>query len=104
MTLDELALDDLRPLVGETFAVDRGDDTVTPLILVSVTDLVETGRAPVQAGRRHAFSAVFRGPGGPGYLRQRTYPVAQARLGTLDIFLVPIGPNAEGMQYEAIFS
>ncbi len=104
MTAGTLAADDMRPLVGETFDVARTDGGLEPLVLVTVTDLVEAGLSAAQPGRRHAFSAVFRGPNGPGYLRQQTYPVSHGRFGTMDVFLVPIGPDEQGMRYEAIFS
>lgn len=38
------------------------------------------------------------------YLTQATYRISSARMGEHDIFIVPLGPNAQGMRYEAIFS
>ena len=37
-------------------------------------------------------------------LPQGTYKVEHEKLGTLEIFLVPIGPDKEGLCYEAIFN
>ncbi len=53
--------------------------------------------------RREPFSLVFRGPKAP-LLVQRIYRVHHDQMGDLDFFLVPIGPDAEGMRYEAIFT
>ena len=35
---------------------------------------------------------------------QGIYPVSHPSLGTLDMFLVPIGPVADGLGYEAVFT
>lgn len=56
-----------------------------------------------QADRRQPFSLTFRGPSNP-VLAQRIYALENETLGTLEIFLVPIGPDKQGMQYEAVFS
>jgi hypothetical protein len=53
--------------------------------------------------RRAPFSLIFRGPLDP-VLVQRTYRLEHETLGTLEIFLVPIGSNQDGMRYEAVFN
>ena len=53
--------------------------------------------------KRQAFSLIFRGPCEP-VLPQRIYPLASETLGALELFLVPIGPDKEGMRYEAVFT
>jgi hypothetical protein len=55
------------------------------------------------AGRRAPFSVLFRGPAARP-LPQGIYRVEHERLGALDIFIVPIGPDGGGMGYEAIFN
>ena len=37
-------------------------------------------------------------------LPQNTYGIEHKELGTLSIFIVPIGLDAEGMRYEAVFA
>ncbi len=54
-------------------------------------------------GNRQAFSLVFRGPASP-VLLQRMYTLTHASLVVEGIFLVPLGPGAEGMRYEAVFT
>ena len=46
---------------------------------------------------------VFRGPTEPS-LPQRVYRLVNAEMGTLELFLVPIAPDAEGLYYEAVFA
>ena len=55
------------------------------------------------AGGRRPFSLIYRGPLTP-ILPQRIYPVEHPELGTLELFLVPVGPEQGGMQYEAVFT
>ena len=59
--------------------------------------------ADPEQGRRDPFSAVFRGPMEP-VLEQQIYEVKHEAIGSLEIFLVPIGPAKGGMQYEAVFT
>jgi hypothetical protein len=53
--------------------------------------------------RPQPFSVYFRGPRQP-VLPQAIYRVENDRMGTMDIFLVPIGPDGQGMGYEAVFN
>ncbi|MBL1264485.1 DUF6916 family protein [Methylomicrobium sp. RS1] len=54
-------------------------------------------------GGREAYSLLFQGPGQP-VLVQRIYRIQQSQLGSMDIFLVPVGKEAGGIQYEAVFT
>jgi hypothetical protein len=83
--------------VHQIFRIE-GDDGTADMELISIR------RLPSQpSATRQPFALAFRGPAAPGW-PQRTCRVSAAGLGELDVFLVPIGPDAKGMQYEAIFS
>ena len=60
---------------------------------------------PHPGPRAEPFSAYFLGPRSPA-LPQRIYTVDHDQLGTLDLFLVPLGPDPKtgGMLYEAVFN
>jgi hypothetical protein len=89
--------------VGEPFDVGLGGDATVGMVLAEATESqVPGGRGP-EGQERRQFSLVFRGTTTPG-LPQGTYRVEHAELGDLDLFLVPIGPDAEGMRYEAAFA
>ena len=68
---------------------------------------VEVRKLPAAAGQpprsREPFSLLFRGPLDV-VLPQRIYPLEHPDMGRFELFLVPIGPDAEGMRYEAVFS
>jgi hypothetical protein len=61
---------------------------------------VKTLRAP--AGYEQ-FSALFVGPAAPVW-PQGTYRLVNARMGALDVFMVPVGRTAAGIQYEVCVS
>ena len=50
-----------------------------------------------------AFSALFRGPLEQPF-SQGTYPICHDQMGQADLFLVPVGREADGMRYEAVFN
>jgi hypothetical protein len=49
------------------------------------------------------FSLLFRGPVTP-VLSQRIHTLQHERLGQVELFLVPLGPDGQGMTYEVIFN
>jgi hypothetical protein len=74
-------------------------------------ELVEAAALPPLSGpapagvRRDPFSLIFHGPINRP-LPQRIYELEHPSRGTLQIFLVPIGPTADGTahRYQAIFN
>jgi hypothetical protein len=95
-SLSTLMPQDFEPLEGETFTL-WGSDGEVPIKLIEVRRL---GAALREGG---AFSLVFTTPPGP-ILAQGTYSVKHAALGTLDIFIVPLGPKNGANQYQVIFT
>ncbi len=98
--LDKLTIDDFRKAIHDQFRLETGDGTSLDLVLVEV--LKTTEREPGK-DERIPFSAEFRGPKTP-ILAQRIYALENRRMGRLEIFLVPIGPDSQGMLYEAVFT
>lgn len=95
----EYTLGRFTPLLGATFEIADASGSL-PAVLVEARDLREvqgTGRLSRQ------FSLVWRGPPG-ARLDQRIYTVSHPTLGAMELFLVSIGPDAEGMRYEAVFT
>jgi hypothetical protein len=76
------------PLVGSMFDIERPDGDRVAVELVDATEL---------PGRGDCFSLVFHGPTDVP-LDQRTYRVTHRELGDFPLFLVPLGPNADGAQ------
>ncbi len=94
---------DFAQHLGQTFTVWLGEGTGYDLALIEVKALGQTPPAGVPA-RAEPFSVIFRSGERDRHLPQRTYRLTAAGLAPLEIFLVPIGPDAAGMRYEAIFT
>jgi len=96
--LDKLTKESFEPIKGSVFTVRLGEDTTLPLELTVVA-----GNGLKGAASREQFSLHFRGPATPA-LVQRTYRLEHPQLGALEIFIVPIRKDADGMIYEAVFT
>src|ERR687884_1574737 len=90
--LENLTVDDFRPLQGDRFRIAPDGAEAFEVELVKVTEI------PREPGGRAPFSLVFQGGPNPP-LEQRIYRVEHDELGDLDLFLVPIATD----RYEAVF-
>jgi hypothetical protein len=96
MSLSSLTSADFEPHVGADFAIDAGGK---PLEL-KLTQVERLGPAPREGG---AFSLLFRSAPGP-FLAQGIYPMQHPAFGTLELFIVPLGPKDGGNSYQVIFA
>lgn len=87
-------------LVGSRFRI--GVDAATPME-VELIEARGLSAGHATAARREAFSLIFLGPP-VSLLPQRRYGFEHDELGSLEIFIVPIGRDDRGVRYEAIFS
>lgn len=87
--------------LGEAFRLRVAADRVVDVDLVEAKTGRGAGTHPGSPDR--PFSLVFRSRG-PAGLPQRIYRVEHPRLGVLDLFLVPLGPDDVGMRFEAVFN
>jgi hypothetical protein len=104
MELNELTFERAKALEGTLFQVEIPDGTSLPMRLDEVLAF-ETPqrrrRAPVP--KRAAFSLYFVGPLNP-MLPQAMYTFRAEALTLESMFIVPIGQDAEGTDYEAVFA
>jgi hypothetical protein len=91
-------IEKFQEALNESFVLHVPPTQQLKLQLVGVEDLTRRF-----GGQRPSFAATFRGPMNP-WARQHTYEVENARLGRFHLFIVPTGPDARGMLYEATFS
>jgi hypothetical protein len=99
--LESITLETFAPRIGERFRLSADADRTIDVTLVEASALGGGTSAP--GTRRRPFSLVFLGPAGPVW-PQRIYRLEHEAVGSCDLFLVPIGPRDQGMQYEAIFT
>ncbi len=102
--LESLTAADFAEHLATPFRLQTGGEPL-PLELVEVqrASYADDPAAVGPSGRREPFNLLFRGPRSP-YARQGTYRLEHERMGTLEIFLVPLGPDTAGMRYQAIFT
>ena len=94
--LAALSIEDFAPHLDAIFDMQTAGGVV-PLKLANTKMVGESGRAG------GAFSLLFVAPAGTS-LPQAIYPVKHPALGTMEIFLVPVGPASGGNSYQAIFT
>jgi hypothetical protein len=94
----------LEKLTRDTFAQHlntqfRVQNSATNSVSVELVQVAETRSSPGY----ESFSIEFRGPS-DAFLPQGMYPVEHDQLGALDLFIVPIRKDKDGVYYEACFN
>lgn len=90
--------DDFKGCLNQPFNLEL-DSSSYPLTLISVDKHPDSAAID----DHEVFSVIFRGDSSPA-LEQQIYRIKHDTLGDMDLFIVPIGPDDEGMRYEAVFS
>jgi hypothetical protein len=98
MAMELLTIDMFGDKVGDAFVIDEAESPAVELSLVEATPLPNHAKAP-----RVPFSLLFTTPGN-AVLPQRIFMLRHPALGTLSIFLVPIGRDEHKVTYQAIFN
>lgn len=66
-------------------------------------DVVETRELPPISPRQSPFAVILAGPPSP-ILAQGIYPLVHPAHGRLELFMVPIGRDAQATRYEIVFN
>jgi hypothetical protein len=94
--LSTLSAETCRAHLNGPFHIDTGGEPIA-------AELIEVKTHGGGGGGRGGFTLLFRGPRQP-VLPQRIYQVSGDGLGPLALFLVPVGTDAGGCLYEAVFN
>lgn len=98
--LDQLTVESFEPHVGSSFWVEFPSGGKVELRLVRAAKVMESEAARLE---RHPFSLFFAGP--KSYrLEQSIYHVTHPSMEALDIFIVPVGQDAQTYSYQAVFT
>ncbi|MEO8669968.1 MAG: hypothetical protein ABI411_01560 [Tahibacter sp.] len=106
MELDQLTLESAKALEGKHFDIMLPDGGQTRLVVDAVLPFERRQRRPTRGERqpkREPFSIYFLGP--PTELIEQgmyDFQNPDAKLG--QVFIVPIGQDAEATEYEAVFT
>jgi hypothetical protein len=101
----ELVSETFAPHLGETFEASPTDGEPFEVTLSSCEETPygspealreELGRVP--------FSLIFHAADGDRFWGQQIFVLRHPDLGELSLFMVPIGPDERGMQYQAVIS
>jgi hypothetical protein len=84
-------------------ALNGGDFTLAAPNSALVLKLSEVRALGTALRAGGAFSLMFTTAPGP-FLPQAIYPIAHPALGTLELFMVPLGPKDGANRYEVIFT
>jgi hypothetical protein len=95
--LEQLTMDSLAAQLNTKFRINVEPEKTDELELVEVQ---AHGDVPGQTER---FSALFRGDANR-LLPQSTYRMEHEGFGSVEIFIVPIRRDGEGIYYEAVFN
>jgi len=103
VSLDQLRFEDFAGLVKATFAVESGPGVTHQLELADATPrrLTPSGRPGGLSYEQ--FTLVWLGPA-DRLLPQRMYWFENPTLGRFELFIVPVGHDANGIRYEAQFN
>lgn len=102
VALKHLTKENFQLALNDTFILRANATESLDLKLVAVNDLTERA-GKLASLDRSPFSLHFRGPTTP-WAQQHIYRLENDKLGPLELFLVPVGPEPQGMLYEAVFS
>jgi hypothetical protein len=96
----EITLECFGPYVGEKFDLLLGEGRSEPLELVSARSY--NRKAP--PGFREPFELIFRAGTRNFYVPQGIFAFQHPAAGSFEIFIVPIGPDDAGMQFQAVYN
>ncbi len=98
LTLIDIKASNFEKYLNQKIEIAFSDAAKLDAEIIEVTQLrdIGVGRAP--------FSVIFRTDQKNEYYQQGTYLVFLPETEALELFLVPLGLDKEGMRYEAIFS
>jgi hypothetical protein len=99
---DILSIEFFKPLVGTEFRTTASDGSEQTLVLESATEFEKIEESRKALARQAPFTLVFRSSG--TVLPQQIYKMRHQSAGELEIFIVPVGRDARGVAYEAIFN
>lgn len=101
--LEQLSFESFAGLVKTNFRVWINDQEALDLELSEITPPCVASTGGAHGPRYENFALMFRGPANR-LLAQRIYLFESARIGRFELFIVPVGRDQNGTQYQATFN
>lgn len=99
MAVQLLHYEDFGPHVNSTFALQLGGTSMDLALAEATRQVVR----PFPGMMREPFSLIFRSSS-QIVLPQRMYVLKHPAMGSVDIFLVPVGRDPRGIVYQAVYN
>lgn len=96
--LDTYTIETFQPHLGQVFHMQVGDQRLP----VKLTDVHPWGPEASRGRARVPFSLVFHTVP-QAVVPQQIYRLESESMEPMELFLVPLGPDENGMRYEAVF-
>lgn len=103
MPLDELSFTTFQALVNSRFRVAVSSAATVDLELIEAELAGEVVQVQSSAPKHENFSLIFAGAAGDR-LTQKTYRFSHEKLGSFDLFIVPIAAERGMIHYQAVFN
>ena len=97
--LSKLNAEDFKSCLNQNMNIHFSGGETLSCEIIKVTEL--NGYSPLERG---AFSVVFQTTADTSYREQGIHQIDLPKVKGLDIFLVPVSVDKNGMNYEAVFS
>lgn len=94
---------EFSPYLGDQFKICSAESEPLKVELIEVTDRSPRINRDDGAVQQQCFSLLFQGSLDQP-LRQNTYSFKHPKMGTFDLFIVPVGKDKTAMQYEAVIN
>jgi len=95
--LDVLTAEDFEAMAGKPLSLALGDAAIP-------VEIAEVRRLKSPSPRAQAFAVIFRHAGATRSGPQGLYRIDLPERGSVELFVVPVGPDKAGMCYEAVFN
>jgi hypothetical protein len=94
--IENLTKEMFRESLNTKFRIKAETEGFIELEMIELTESISTPK-------HEQFALLFRGPQNP-YLPQMIYHLEHEKLGEFEMFLVPVGRDQSGFQYEAVIN
>lgn len=101
--LDQLSFATFRDLVKTRFRVEVAPARTVELELVEAELVGKSASDAPNRPRQESFSIIFSGAN-KDRLGQKTYRFSHDKIGSFDLFIVPIAAEGETIRYQAVFN
>lgn len=98
--MNDVELTDFQPYLNQQIAIRFSPEVTLNAELIEAKQIQSVTVSP----DRVPFSLIFRTGQKGEYYNQAIFGVQHPEKGEIPMFLVPLGPDASGMRYQAIFS